>query len=112
MFQLAEIIGCSIRELDERLTYEEYACWQFYLAEPSGDRRADYHTAMIVKAVYDFMLGFSKSKKKIRLTDTLLKFEARESKVSSVARKASVLFGGIIPKELIEKAEQADKEAG
>jgi len=79
------------------------------LAEPRGDRRADYHAALITKAIYDFMLGFSKSRRKVRLSDLLIKFERRETNPAAVARKASAFFGNVIPEEDILRFEEKQK---
>lgn len=100
------MMSCPISELEERMTYEEFICWQYYLTEPRGDKRADWHTAMITKSVYDFMLGFSKSRRKIKLNEMLLKFEKRDAYPENVAKKANIIFGGIIPKEVLNKAQK------
>lgn len=77
-FHLAALIGKSISEIEE-MPHEELILWRFYLSEPRGDARSDYHAAQITQAIYTIAQSFSKNSKKIKMEDCLLKFESPET---------------------------------
>lgn len=60
------------------MPHEELLMWRFYLAEPRGDARSDYHAAQITQAIYSIAQSFSKNSKKVKMEDCLLKFEAED----------------------------------
>lgn len=107
---MAGILGCSIEEIEGRMTNEEYMCWKIYLAEPRGDRRADYHAALITHSIYEFMLGFSKNKQKLNLEQFILKFEPPKSdRIADTVDKLNRIFGGIIPEEHIPQKDDSHR---
>jgi hypothetical protein len=68
----------TLEEID-RMEASEVLLWKYYLAEPRGDRRADWHSATICHAIYTFMLGMSgDTKTKLNTRDLLLNFSEEE----------------------------------
>ena len=59
LFELAGLLGQPVHELLATMPAKELVMWQHRLAEPRGDRRADWHAAQLVKAIYDVALGFA-----------------------------------------------------
>jgi hypothetical protein len=85
-YQLACLIGKSISEIEE-MPHEELLMWRFYLSEPRGELRQDYHAASIVQAIYSIAQSFSKNPKKVKMEDCLLKFETEEADMSKKVSK-------------------------
>lgn len=48
-FRLAGLLGCTVAELPERISWDEWISWQaWYSLQPWGDERADMRSAVAV----------------------------------------------------------------
>jgi len=102
-----------IYELVEEMPLDELQLWQLYLAkEPRGDKRSDWHAAVVSKIVHDVGQSFSRSRHNIKVDAFLLKFNNVKYADSGSAslKNLNKVLGGIIPKEDIKKAEVIELE--
>lgn len=95
---------------------DEVELWQYYLSEPRGEKRSDYHAAQICHAVYTILTSFGDGKTKLKLEDNLLKFEPyksdEERAEESVLKNIAVLQGmfGASSKPLVDKLKSVDRD--
>ena len=77
--------------------------WQVYLtSEPRGERRTDWLTAQITKAIYDIACGLS-GKPGSPIKDHVLTFSYPEASNGNLGKQLASVFGRFIPKHVKEK---------
>lgn len=73
-FRLALALGCTVRELLQRIDSEELTLWHaYYNLEPWGEERADIRAAIVASTTANCF-----STKRHKLTDFLPKWEKPE----------------------------------
>lgn len=93
-------LGRTVEELDASMTTDEFYQWLAYsMLEPWGEDRADWRSAH-TNAILSGLLG--SSKKKIKITDYLLKFEPPKPKTVdkslSVNERNKLALQSLFPK--------------
>ena len=108
--KLAWGLGMPMYKLVEEMPADELMLWQAWMQEPRGEDRDDWRAASICQVVHSVGQSFSKSRRKIATREFKLKFEApktfEQRNPIADARRISRAFGGIIPKEVIEKGKK------
>jgi len=93
------------------MPHEELLMWRFYLAEPRGDARSDYHAAQITQAIYSIAQSFSKNSKKVKMEDCLLKFEAEDkSKQVQKYKLMAQAWAEMSKKKKVNQPKQVDTQ--
>jgi len=78
LFDLALALGCTVRELEERLTSSELQEWKAYHAlAPIGGRRGDLQTALLAAVLANCHRDSKAKPSPYKIEDFLL-FEDRE----------------------------------
>jgi len=100
LFDLAIFLRLPIGQLLEDMPEPELRVWQEYLAsEPRGDRRGDWQSAQLAKALHDIALGFNGKSNPMALDQYLLKFESVDP--AELTRRnlqaARAIFGKVVP---------------
>lgn len=98
--ELAVLLRRPICELLEDVPAKELLMWHRWMqAEPRGDRRGDWHAAMIAKGIHDVALGFSGKQNPSRLEDYLPSWRLVDpvSACRSMKLAARSIFGNVVP---------------
>jgi len=99
LFELAVLLHTTVGHLVDEMPGSELVMWRKYILEPRGERRADWNTATLAKAVHDVGLGFAGHKNDQQLDSYLLKFAVAdpEEVTARNLKIARAIFGKVVP---------------
>ena len=100
LFELAVLLRRPICELLDDVPAQELVMWHRWMqTEPRGDRRGDWHAAMIAKGIHDVALGFSGKQNPSQLEAYLPTWKLVQpgDATRSMKLAARSIFGSIVP---------------
>jgi hypothetical protein len=111
------MLSKTLKEVDE-MEASEVELWQYYLSEPRGEDRQDYHAAQICHAIYTILASFSSQDIKLKLEDNLLKFSeikteaeaAEEATLKNVAIMQAMFSKSDVGLKLVDKLNSIEKD--